>query len=129
MGLIIFPHSIVMINVKHFHYYYLLIIIIILYKIEMSTTTPQIYSVCKKCYIWEAWLVPLVEHVTVDLRVLNSSPILGIELTQNKTKQNKTENKKCCIHVLFQHLFNADQLQAPSWVLVKTTLFNKYWHL
>ena len=28
-----------------------------------------------------AWLAQLVEHVTLDLRVVNSSPMLGIEIT------------------------------------------------
>ena len=32
------------------------------------------------------------EHVTLDLRVLGSSPMLGIEITKNK--QTKTEKKK-----------------------------------
>ena len=28
-----------------------------------------------------AWLAQLVEHVTLDLRVVSSSPTLGLELT------------------------------------------------
>jgi len=30
---------------------------------------------------WGAWLAQLVEHATLDLRVVNSSPMLSIEIT------------------------------------------------
>ena len=35
---------------------------------------------------WGAWLAELQEHSTVDLRVVRSSPTLGVELTKNKKK-------------------------------------------
>ena len=33
---------------------------------------------------WGAWLAQSVKHVTLDLRVVSSSPMLGIELTFKK---------------------------------------------
>ena len=33
---------------------------------------------------WDAWLAQSVEHVTLDLRVLSSSLMLGIEMTFKK---------------------------------------------
>ena len=34
------------------------------------------------------WLAQLVEHVTLDLRVMRSSPGMGIELTKNIKNKN-----------------------------------------
>ena len=31
--------------------------------------------------LWGAWMAQLVEHVTLDLRVMSSSPTLGMEPT------------------------------------------------
>ena len=33
---------------------------------------------------WAAWLAQLVEHVTLDLGVVSSSPMLGVEVTLQK---------------------------------------------
>ena len=40
----------------------------------------------KICDLRGAWLAQLVEHVTLDLQVVNSSPMLNIELTLKKKK-------------------------------------------
>ena len=35
----------------------------------------------KKTMLRGTWLVQSVEHVTFDLRVVNSSPMVGVEIT------------------------------------------------
>ena len=40
-----------------------------------------ILSQLKSVLIWGVWLAHLVEHVTVDLRVVSLSPMLGVEIT------------------------------------------------
>lgn len=34
-----------------------------------------------KLFFWSAWLARLIEHVTLDFRIVSSSPIVGVELT------------------------------------------------
>jgi len=34
------------------------------------------------------WLAPLVKHATLDLGVMSSSPMLGVELTLKKKMRN-----------------------------------------
>jgi len=41
----------------------------------------------KNC-IWDAWLAQSVEHMTLDLGVVNSSPVLGGEPTLRKGKKS-----------------------------------------
>lgn len=45
------------------------------------------------------WLAPLVEHETLDLKVMTSSPTLCIEFTKNKTK-----TKKKCLKEIYKLL-------------------------
>ena len=47
------------------------------------------YALSKRSLPRGAWLGQWVEHVTLDLRVVDSSTTLGIEIS--KTKQNKTK--------------------------------------
>jgi len=35
----------------------------------------------KRYKIWGTWLSQLVEHMTLDLRIMSSGPTLGIEIT------------------------------------------------
>ena len=37
-----------------------------------------------KIHMWDTWLAHSVEHVILDLRVVSSSPALGVELTLKK---------------------------------------------
>ena len=39
------------------------------------------YRYCKDIFKTGAWLAQLVEHATVDLGVMSSSPTLGVEIT------------------------------------------------
>ena len=42
--------------------------------------------VTTKMSLWSTWLTLLEGHVTLDLRVMSSSPMLGVEITSiNKT--------------------------------------------
>ena len=43
--------------------------------------------------LWGAWLAQLVELVTLDLRIINSSPMLGVEITEIKYLRNQ----HCCM--------------------------------
>lgn len=48
-----------------------------------------------------AWLAQTLEHATLDLRIMGSSPTLGIELTLNKSggvlrKKNEIYSCNCC---------------------------------
>ena len=44
---------------------------------------------------WDTWLAQLVEHATLDLRVVSLSPVLGIELTKKENKKTiKTNHRK-----------------------------------
>ena len=45
------------------------------------------YSFSNKGTAWDAWLAQLVEHVTLDLGVVRSSPTMGIELILKKEKR------------------------------------------
>lgn len=36
---------------------------------------------------WGPWLAHLVEHVALDLRVMKSSPMFGIEITLKRKKE------------------------------------------
>ena len=40
-----------------------------------------------KKILWGAWLAQLVKHATIDLRVVNSSPMLGMEYIKKKKKE------------------------------------------
>jgi len=44
----------------------------------------------KAIHIGGTWLAELAEHVTLDLRVMSSSPTLGVELTLGKKKKKRT---------------------------------------
>lgn len=37
------------------------------------------------------WLTQLVEHVTLNLRVVSSSPKLGVEISYKRKRQRKRE--------------------------------------
>ena len=41
------------------------------------------------------WLAQSEEHVTLDLGIVSLSHMLGIEIAQNKTKQNKNPPLQC----------------------------------
>ena len=46
-------------------------------------------AVAKKSKIWDPWLAQSVEQVTPDLRVVSSSPILGMESILKKAKKSQ----------------------------------------
>lgn len=48
--------------------------------------------VMKRRHTWGAWLAGLVEHMNLDVRVLSSSPTLGIEITYKKSPWPMTTN-------------------------------------
>lgn len=45
------------------------------------------FSLLKNAVTWGAWLARSEEHETLDLRVVNSNPTPGEELTSNRTHQ------------------------------------------
>ena len=56
---------------------------------------------------WLNW-----KHVTLDLGVVSWSPVLGVEVTSNKTKQNKTKQEKTTMHAPSQGRSLARTLSA-----------------
>ena len=42
---------------------------------------PPIYYFIRSDIYWDTWLAQLVEDVTFDLRIVSSSPTLGVEIT------------------------------------------------
>ena len=63
--------------------------------------------------MWGTWLAQSVEHATPDLEVTGSSPMLGMEPTNNKTKP---KNLLCGCKLLHsyceKHFFNTENLIA-----------------
>lgn len=62
-----------------------------------------------------AWLAQLVEHMTIDLEVVISSPLLGVEIYLKmkslKRKKEKTD-WKCVAHMQDSLALCADKLKA-----------------
>ena len=61
------------------------------------------------------WLAQLVEHVTLDLGVMCSSPVLDVEITKNK---NKNKGTQCVIKG------NGETQEWVKWVQV----WAAFWH-
>lgn len=58
------------------------------------TLTMQLFSVQYIYFpawfsLWDSWLARLVEHPTVDLKVVSSSPTLSVEITLKKVTKIK----------------------------------------
>lgn len=45
----------------------------------------------KDLFPWGTWLAPLEEHMTLDLRVVNSNPVWGVRLLKNNILQKKKD--------------------------------------
>ena len=61
---------------------------------------------------WCAWLAQLVEHTTLDLKVVSSSPTLDLRLTLKKKKKVK----------IAQVLISGPRDRAPHWALCSAEL-------
>ena len=59
-------------------------------KITIFTSSSKTVSEngIKKFFYWGAWLAWSEEHMTFDLRVRSSSPMLGVEITYKNLKKN-----------------------------------------
>ena len=64
--------------------------------------------------IWGAWLAQLVERATLHLRVVSSSPTLGVEITcklNEIVQQRRKRKKKSRISEA-----NLDTMELAGWV-------------
>ena len=55
----------------------------------LSVPETDLVCACLKAMSWGTWLVQLVEHMTLDFRVVSPSPMLGVELTLKKKTKKK----------------------------------------
>ena len=56
---------------------------------DPSPSNPDGLSVLKNSFLWGTWLARSTECETLDLRVVSSSPTLGMEPTLKKKNLNK----------------------------------------
>lgn len=49
---------------------------------EKKPSLPKLMD--KNALVQDTWLAQLKEHATLDLRVMSSSPMLGVEIIKNK---------------------------------------------
>ena len=71
----------------------------------LSTCLGPRYSAwgCSESVGWRGtWLAQSVERVTLDLRIVSLSPMLGVEVTLKISKNLKKRKKECGLGILRQ---------------------------
>ena len=72
----------------------------------------------KKCQCWDTWLALSIEHVTLDLGVVSSSPTLGIEkkMPVSKKKNVRTSVGKDVEKLEPLHIVGGEcEMLKPLW--------------
>ena len=81
---------------------------------------------------WGAWLAESEEHVTLDLKVLNLSPTLGVEITKKNNYILKRKKSYYCLHLAVLET-KAERLnninKVISYEIVKPGSKNQIWNI